>query len=1518
MEMNNMTKKPGQNRKSFLVAGCAVFLAILLLFGGAFDVLAEGAPSSGSDVTATEVVSASEQQEAQGDGQQASSVPQSSESGQPQSEPTSEPASSEVEGAYQRQGRSPAAASGGLSVTFSGQPVDSGTPFTYTAAEAYTTRTVVVSFDFPIEATDKKLVVELDHQAELVTAVGFSGNNWTANGIGGEMADMVASGSIVSTADGAYLGGTSAKTRKTITYNFVDGAQNSGATGLEFTVRVPAKYLAGGKGQTRDFEDWITFELTCDKGNDEEVLGRESISLAVSALANQINGYNSSERVDIGTAQTFGISGHYLTGAGQTIAHTFFQELTATFLVPAAMTLDISNATGPSGATTTVTLEERDGKTYLVVNIKNFTTNTAERITIVKGLAGTLNSLAIPGNGYKVSGSSLTFIDYRGVPGTGVFAGSAGYTLIARAPYNNLFTAAVSNQTWHPQPSDNANEVLAGIKLTGDANGPIDSQKVEIEFKNSPEVPVDVRHVDFGGLPHQGGSVQVDMLGDGTDIQTFPVAVGATNVNINAGGSLVGENARIVALTLEGANLAASGTATIQAYGRYVGSAVPADVGAYQICRAVVTDMTENSTLTRTSAWGTLNLRNDGKITVAGEGSASWNIPSALVSGSGNNTTGYLAGSTVRIGNNVKSSFRYYFTGSNGLRSFNGVRIYIRTMPHTAIDPNSISVREYNTATTFAHVLEETRTDADGNLVYVIRVDNTKNTRTGGNGTANFSLYYRFTVLNSVPVPTATYQDKDYLFFEPLFAIDTAKWGTPTNSGLTDPFGVTGHNRQVLANGGYSSNVKLRAAPELIALADSKTDSTSWTTYNATSGAGQLTLNTSTDTEAQLRFTITNNTGRDLSDGFTVLLPIPKAGANTGDAGVQSAAFGWNAMPAGQPTGSVVDDGSGNAGGSLAANYSYAAQQSDGVYGGYALLGDAQPSAGVGWQNWGSIAPEDIWTVLIACPDAMAAGAVYEFVITLALPEDATQQAGQVNTWAARIYKSVQNAGLYINSERFSILLSTGGISGRVMLDMDGTESDSSIGVPGVVVNLYKYDAAKPDGKGDFVKDTATGADGSFLFSDLQGDYVVEMVLPDGQTHTVANVGDYDMDRYKFSASDGRAVVLGGAFSANLGGSDSANAWVLPQHIATFDYNGGEGPSGMTEDVEGYYPQEIVACAADPQQLPQSTRFDGRWNTAPDGTGTDFVPGATLTAHQTWYAVYVQLVTVIYDANGGAAVNPGSATLDKGKTVGSLPAAPTRDGYTFAGWNTQQNGSGSVFTAQTVVNADITVYAQWRKVQPPDPVSSSSMASSSSAPVSSSSSASSSSGGQSGFEWGTETSQPPPPGSNPTSGSLSDGTVLPTGQTGNPFVDIVNGNVPLFGRGGSVWSLLNLLMAFGALIMALVLFVRGFGKRQASEEEETEAAEEEREEERERRWSLPRLLAVLGGLLPGVLFLILENMRQPMVWINHNTLVIGLVFLLSVALAVLQAIHERKKQNDLNNDDEEYKYDPHALGVKTE
>ena len=51
--------------------------------------------------------------------------------------------------------------------------------------------------------------------------------------------------------------------------------------------------------------------------------------------------------------------------------------------------------------------------------------------------------------------------------------------------------------------------------------------------------------------------------------------------------------------------------------------------------------------------------------------------------------------------------------------------------------------------------------------------------------------------------------------------------------------------------------------------------------------------------------------------------------------------------------------------------------------------------------------------------------------------------------------------------------------------------------------------------------------------------------------------------------------------------------------------------------------------------------------------------------------------------------------LEKSKLGEDFPKDPVREGYKFKGWNTQKDGKGTGFTADTVIEDDITLYAQW-------------------------------------------------------------------------------------------------------------------------------------------------------------------------------------------------------------------------------
>jgi len=100
------------------------------------------------------------------------------------------------------------------------------------------------------------------------------------------------------------------------------------------------------------------------------------------------------------------------------------------------------------------------------------------------------------------------------------------------------------------------------------------------------------------------------------------------------------------------------------------------------------------------------------------------------------------------------------------------------------------------------------------------------------------------------------------------------------------------------------------------------------------------------------------------------------------------------------------------------------------------------------------------------------------------------------------------------------------------------------------------------------------------------------------------------------------------------------------------------------------------------------------WNTAADGTGTSYSAGAALTT-ATNVVLYAQWRSITYSfsyqLNGGTSTQPTGGTASYNAAI-ALPAAPTRTGFTFAGWN---DGTSTISTTSVNITANRIFVAQW-------------------------------------------------------------------------------------------------------------------------------------------------------------------------------------------------------------------------------
>lgn len=68
---------------------------------------------------------------------------------------------------------------------------------------------------------------------------------------------------------------------------------------------------------------------------------------------------------------------------------------------------------------------------------------------------------------------------------------------------------------------------------------------------------------------------------------------------------------------------------------------------------------------------------------------------------------------------------------------------------------------------------------------------------------------------------------------------------------------------------------------------------------------------------------------------------------------------------------------------------------------------------------------------------------------------------------------------------------------------------------------------------------------------------------------------------------------------------------------------------------------------------------------------------------------------VVFDWNDGSGKTETKFVTEREALGDRMIADPARSGYTFTGWNTQQDGKGSSFDNSTVITGPLTVYAQW-------------------------------------------------------------------------------------------------------------------------------------------------------------------------------------------------------------------------------
>lgn len=170
--------------------------------------------------------------------------------------------------------------------------------------------------------------------------------------------------------------------------------------------------------------------------------------------------------------------------------------------------------------------------------------------------------------------------------------------------------------------------------------------------------------------------------------------------------------------------------------------------------------------------------------------------------------------------------------------------------------------------------------------------------------------------------------------------------------------------------------------------------------------------------------------------------------------------------------------------------------------------------------------------------------------------------------------------------------------------------------------------------------------------------------------------------------------------------------WAPWKHTVTYNANAGNDASvkGIPTSQSKTANVDITLSSDVPTR--NGYTFLG-WNTQADGNGTAYATGATYTHDQdggtvTLYAQWTPWKHVLhYNKNvptSSTSQTVSNMPVDQTKTFGQLMTisnlVPTRKGYTFAGWYTQSNGTGTKYDPGSNYAADqnggtVNLYAKW-------------------------------------------------------------------------------------------------------------------------------------------------------------------------------------------------------------------------------
>ncbi len=157
----------------------------------------------------------------------------------------------------------------------------------------------------------------------------------------------------------------------------------------------------------------------------------------------------------------------------------------------------------------------------------------------------------------------------------------------------------------------------------------------------------------------------------------------------------------------------------------------------------------------------------------------------------------------------------------------------------------------------------------------------------------------------------------------------------------------------------------------------------------------------------------------------------------------------------------------------------------------------------------------------------------------------------------------------------------------------------------------------------------------------------------------------------------------------------------------TVTYHSNTASDTTITDNEMIYAKDVFATV-NANAFTNGSKVFLSWNTESDGSGTTYYPNGTIkvTGNMELYAIWgdkASTVTVTYHSNFGTDQEYTTEAMPNNEQIKvadySALGLPTHTGYSFTGWNTEANGTGTAFAAGASARVDIDgsndLYAQW-------------------------------------------------------------------------------------------------------------------------------------------------------------------------------------------------------------------------------